>query len=304
MATGTVAAALPGYVLHLEVWVLVGAIVGLGLFVTRVIGPKVVPAGEDIVTAAQRRSFIAAVLLFAAASTWPVHDVADDYLYSVHMVQHLLITFVVPPLFLLATPRWLADLVISDGGPASRALRRLAHPVVAGVAFNAITALLHWGAIVNLSAENGPFHYAMHVLIFTSALLMWVPVVGPLEELRLSPPGQMLYLFLMSIIPTVPAGWLTFADGVVYDAYDVGDPLWNVSPVADQQAAGAIMKVLGGFYLWGIIAVKFFGWARREEASNREPVRVVRSGDLTYDEVTATFERLGEPPHEQVTSSQ
>ena len=64
----------------------------------------------------------------------------------------------------------------------------------------------------------------------------------------------MLYLFLMSIVPTVPAGWLTFAEGVVYEAYETDDALWGISPVDDQQAAGAVMKVIGGFYLWTVIA--------------------------------------------------
>ena len=49
---------------------------------------------------------------------------------------------------------------------------------------------------------------------------MWMPVCGPFPELRIGPAGKMIYLFLMSVVPTVPAGWLTFADGVVYKAYD------------------------------------------------------------------------------------
>ena len=53
-------------------------------------------------------------------------------------------------------------------------------------------------------------------------------------------------------MPTVPAGWLTFAEGVVYSAYDHAEPLWGISPTDDQQAAGAVMKVIGGFYLWAL----------------------------------------------------
>ena len=100
-----------------------------------------------------------------------------------------------------------------------------------------------------VSSDNGPFRYAIHLLVFASALLMWFPVVGPLKELQMGEPG-MLYLFLMSIVPQLPAGWLTFAEGVVYEAYETDDALWGISPVDDQQAAGAVMKVIGGFYLW------------------------------------------------------
>ena len=75
-------------------------------------------------------------------------------------------------------------------------------------------------------------------------------------------PGQMIYLFLMSIIPTIPAAWLTFAEGVVYRHYDDGFEMWGVSVPSDQQTAGLIMKLLGGFYLWGIIILKFIGYSR------------------------------------------
>ncbi len=65
---------------------------------------------------------------------------------------------------------------------------------------------------------------------------MWMPVCGPVPELRLSLPGQMIYLFLMSIVPTVPAAWLTFAEGVVYSAYDIPERLWGIS-ATDRPAA-------------------------------------------------------------------
>ena len=140
---------------------------------------------------------------------------------------------------------------------------------------------------MQLSADSGAFHYGIHLLMFSSALLMWLPVLGPLPELRMSPPGQMIYLFLMSIIPTVPAGWLTFADNPVYPAYDTVERLWDISVVSDQQAAGAVMKILGGFFLWTMIAVRFFRWANSERAADFER-NIVRP--LTYDEVTKEFE--------------
>ena len=102
---------------HVEVWLLVGALVGLGFYTTRVIGPKVVGrrngSGSDdaeVVTRRQRRLFFAAVVTLWVASDWPMHDVAEEYLYAVHMFQHLLITLVFPPLLLLAVPVSLSPL--------------------------------------------------------------------------------------------------------------------------------------------------------------------------------------------------
>jgi putative membrane protein len=279
--------------LHPEVLALVALIIGLGWYATHVIGPKVVPADQPIVTRGQKLSFWSATALLLVAAGWPIHDIAEQYLFSVHMTQHLLITFMVPPLFLMAIPEWLARLVILDGGLSSKILQFFTKPVVAGLIFNALIALTHFSGIVNETVENGPFHFAMHLLIFTSALLMWTPVVGPMPEQRLSLPGQMVYLFLMSIMPTIPAAWLTFAEGTVYTAYESDFDLWGINVRDDQQYAGLIMKLVGGFYLWGLIITKFFMWAQVHERENERPAYV--RPDLTYAEVESAFDEAGEP---------
>jgi putative membrane protein len=260
---------------HPEVWFLVLAILACGWWVVSVIGPRVVPAGQPVATTFQRRAFVAATVLLLASADWPVHDIAEAHLYSVHMVQHMAITFIVPPLYLLATPAWLVRLLLLEGGAGSRLVRRMAHPVVAGVVFNALVAITHWSGVVQLSFDSGTFHFSLHLVLFLSALLMWVPVAAPLPELRISLPGQMIYLFLMSIIPTIPAAWLTFAEGVVYGHYDDGFQMWGVSVQSDQQVAGLIMKLLGGFYLWGIIILKFIGYSR----IHRRDGQVMRPAD-------------------------
>jgi putative membrane protein len=260
---------------HPEVWFLVLAILACGWWAVRVIGPRVVPAGQPVATTFQRRAFVAATVLLLASADWPVHDIAEAHLYSVHMVQHMAITFIVPPLYLLATPAWLVRLLLLEGGAGSRLVRRMAHPVVAGVVFNALVAITHWSGVVQLSFDSGTFHFSLHLVLFLSALLMWVPVAAPLPELRISLPGQMIYLFLMSIIPTIPAAWLTFAEGVVYGHYDDGFQMWGVSVQSDQQVAGLIMKLLGGFYLWGIIILKFIGYSR----IHRRDGQVMRPAD-------------------------
>jgi putative membrane protein len=118
---------------HPEVWVLIAAVVGLGLYAARVIGPKVVRDGSPVVTRRQRRWFVLGVAVLWIASDWPLHDIGEQHLYAAHMVQHLLMTFVVPPLFLLATPTWLARLIVGDGWFAGSIVRRLCKPVVAGL---------------------------------------------------------------------------------------------------------------------------------------------------------------------------
>ncbi len=245
---------------HVEVWFLVLGIIALGFAVQRVIGPKVTPAGESPTTRSQRGWFWAAVVLIWLASDWPMHDVSEEQLYMVHMVQHMLFTLIIPPMFLLAVPEWLARLLVEEDGHTRRLVTWLTRPLVAGLQFAVLGLLIHWSGVVNYSLESGPFHYGLHTLIFGSALVFWVPVCGPLAELRMSGPGQMVYLFIASLAPAIPGAWLAIAEGVVYSGYDIPERLWGVSVTTDQQVAGLIMKLGGTFYIWGLITVLFFRW--------------------------------------------
>jgi putative membrane protein len=276
---------------HPEVWVLVAALIGLGVYAVRVIGPKAVRDGSPIVTGRQTFWFFSGVLLLWAAADWPVHDIAEQRLYSVHMVQHLAMAYAVAPMFLLATPTWLAKLVLGEG----RWLRRLCHPIFAGVTFNIVTVFLHWPAVVNHSVQNGPLHYSLHVLLVFAALLMWMPVCGPMPDLRISLPAQMIYLFLMSVVPTVPSAWLIFADTPVYKVYDIPQRMWGWSVIDDQQIAGLIMKLVAGFYLWGLIMVLFFKWAYRNQAANKAGRTLSERQILTWDDVKDELTTPAEP---------
>jgi putative membrane protein len=281
---------------HPEVWLLIASIVGLAIYAVRVIGPKVVRDGSPIVTRRQKGWFALAVLMMWGASDWPVHDIGERYLYFVHMLQHLTFTMAVAPLFLLATPTWLARLIVGDGWFAGSVLRRLCRPVVAGLLFNLAFVLVHYPPTVNASATNGALHFSLHVLIVATALLMWMPVCGPLPELRLSLPGQMLYLFCQSIVPTVPSAWLIFAEKPVYRVYNTVYRFGNIDAVSDQQAAGVIMKLGGGFFLWTVIFVIFFKWSARHQEAERVGVLVSERDVLTWAEVQAELDALDDLP--------
>ena len=277
---------------HPEVWMLVAAIVGFAVYAVRVIGPKAVRDGSPIVTGRQKLWFVLGLLTLWAAADWPVHDIGERYLYFVHMLQHLAFTMVVAPLFLMAMPTWLARLIVGDGWFAGKVLRRLCRPVVAGVLFNAAFVLVHYPPTVNASASNGALHFGLHVLIVTTALIMWTPVCGPLPELRISLPGQMIYLFCQSIVPTVPSAWLIFAEKPLYRVYDTAYRLGNIDAISDQQTAGVIMKLGGGIFLWIVIFVLFFKWSARHEEAERRGVLVSEHDVLTWDKVQAEFDKL------------
>ncbi|MFM8482259.1 MAG: cytochrome c oxidase assembly protein, partial [Actinomycetota bacterium] len=205
-------------------------------------------------------------------------DIAEEYLYSVHMIQHMALTYFMPPLVVLATPEWFLRILIGDGR-VYRAVRFLGHPVRAAFLFNVGVMISHVPGVVNASVSNGPLHYSVHVFLVTTALLMWMPVCGPLPELHISPMSKMIYLFLNSVVATVPAGWLTFAEGTVYKQYLTPVRVWGVSVANDQQMAGAVMKLGGSIFLWTIIIVMFV----------RTFVRTFR------DENTTDYVRIDEP---------
>ena len=270
------------YQWHPEVWLLVGFLTAAYVYMVRVIGPKAVAPGQAVVTRTNVVTFVAAMVLLWLASDWPLHDISEEYLYSAHMVQHMMLSYFVPPLALMATPTWLARVLLGDGG-LYRVVKWFTHPVVAGVLFNASVMILHIPLLVNESVQNGALHYLLHVMVVTTSLLMWMPVCGPVPEFRIGVAGAMIYLFLQSVVPTVPAAWLTFAESAVYSAYDTPVRLWGISVIDDQQLAGAIMKTAGGLYLWAIVIYLFF---TRFAARHDESYDYKRGGRMPAAEIT------------------
>ncbi|MBJ7294475.1 MAG: cytochrome c oxidase assembly protein, partial [Ilumatobacteraceae bacterium] len=240
----------------------------------RVLGPKVVPNGE-VISRKQIRTFSLMIFLLLISTDWPLHDIAEEYLYSMHMLQHTILTYIVPPLALLATPEWLFRLLVGKGR-TYRVIRFLTRPVIAAVTYNSVLLITHIPALVNRSAAGGPLHYSLHVLLVFSALMLWTPLCGPAKEWRMSYGAMMVYLFCTSLVPSIPAGWLTFAEGSVYNHYDTPVRVWGMSVLSDQQLAGGIMKLGGAVFLWALIITIFFtrfmkGFFGEQSYSAKEP---------------------------------
>src|SRR2546422_1078262 len=245
---------------HPDVWLLVAVLAGGYAFAVRRLGPRHIAPGDRAASPIQVVAYSLGVFTLWVAADWPVHELAERYLYSVHMVQHMLFSLVAPPLLLLGTPAWMARELLRSCG-LLRPVCRLARPLPALVVFNTVLALMHWPALVDFTLRVEVAHFAAHAALFCSALLMWCPVVGPLPEMRISPPAQMLYLFAQSIVPTVPASFLVFAQRPLYHFYETVPRLWGLSAGEDQRIAGLLMKLGGGFLLWSVITVLLFGSA-------------------------------------------
>lgn len=252
---------LPAWHLHPDVWLVLGSVVVAYLVACR----RHERATGEVTPLRARRLFLGGMALLWVASEWPIHDLAEGYLYSAHMVQHLLYSLVAAPLLVAGTPAWLVRRLTAPKAVGA-AFRFLVRPLPALVLFNAVLLFTHWPAVVEASVSSELTHLAVHVLVVGAAYVMWWPVVSPMPEMPpLSPPMQMVYLFVQSLAPTIPASFLTFGTSPLYPVYATFPRIWEMSALTDQLIAGLTMKLVGGAILWGVIAVVFFRWANREQ---------------------------------------
>jgi putative membrane protein len=197
---------------------------------------------------------------------WPIHDLAEHYSYSIHMAEHLMFTLVGAPFMLLGIPGWLLRWMVVDR-PWYRFIRFACRPVPA-LALNAVVTIgTHWPAIVNEDTHNEPFHFGIHLVIFGSALALFMPVINTIPELpRLQKPSAILYLFGQSIAPVPPTLWLIYSQTVLYKDYLPGLAYLGWSPTGDQEVAGSLMGAVTPLVLWGIMAYLFFAWYAEEQS--------------------------------------
>jgi putative membrane protein len=252
---------MPAWHAHPSVWLLLG-----GIWVAYLLAVRNHPMTPGEAADRRRRTTLFSIgmgVLFVGAD-WPIHDLAEGYLYSIHMVQHMLFTLVAPPLLIAGIPAWMWRMLLRDR-PVFVVFRFLTRPVVALILFNGLLLFTHWPEIVKLSVSSELAHFGLHALLFGSAMVVWWPVMSPLVELpALSPPGQMMYLFIQSLAPTIPASFLTFGHTLLYPVYGTFPRIWGISALDDQLIAGLTMKIVGGLILWGFITVIFFRWYARE----------------------------------------
>lgn len=254
---------------HLH-WDVIGLIAFLGIgywYGIRRLAPIYAPRGEQAVTVAQQAAWYAGLGLLLAVSTWPIHDIGTGSLFTFHMIEHMVMALVVPPLMLYGIPWWLLRRIVL---PIMPVVRFLTKPLVALLLFNAVLAAMHVPNVIELMVTNELAHFLIHAVFLLSAFIMWWPVMGPIPDIpRLAPFQRMGYLFLQSLVPTIPASFLTLTETPIYSVYETMPRLWGFEVLADQTVAGLIMKLGGGAVLWLAIAWTFFAWAADEERMAR-----------------------------------
>ena len=198
----------------------------------------------------------------------------DTTLFSVHMVQHLLLMLVAAPLIALAAPvtqllrastpgvrgRWLLPIL------HSHVVAAVGHPVVAWLTFTLVVWLSHFSPLFDSALENRGVHDLEHLAYLVAALLFWWPVVAADPARRRLPyPVRVLYLLLQLPVNSFLGMAILFASTPLYAHYaTLGSP-YGINPLADQQLAGGLMWLAGDVVFIAAILAIVAAWMRHEE---------------------------------------
>jgi len=218
--------------------------------------------------------FFAGVALMLFALISPLDMLGDEYLFSAHMVQHLLLELAVPPLLLLGISSRFARTVL-DVGPLGHLEHVLGNPVGAWTMGIGMLAIWHVPALYDAALGNEYIHIVEHLSFMATATIFWWPVFAPLPECRIAPLWAQLYLLAGAMANSLLGIWLTFAPGILYAPYlHPSDSLhiatllrtgWGLTPAVDQQLGGLLMWVGGGFVFLAVMMGLFLQWSGAAE---------------------------------------
>ena len=219
----------------------------------------------------QLTAFFAGLIVIVCALLSPL-DAFAGWLLTVHMIQHLLLMMVAPPLILWGAPYLplLSGLPrrfsIAGIGPflSSRVLRRVArfvsHPVFCWSAFISVNVVWHVPVMYELALRSPAWHRVEHFSFLSTALLFWLPIIQPRPWVARTPRWLILpYLILADLQNTALSAFLIFYEREVYRTYATAPRITDLTPLADQAAAGAMMWVASSVFFLvplGIITIQ------------------------------------------------
>ena len=214
----------------------------------------------------QALAFAAGMTVLLLAVVSPLDALGEEYLFSAHMVQHILLGDIAPLLFLLALSRLLMRPATRRLERLERALGPLAHPATGILVWLGIVYLWHIPALYDAALRSAPLHALEHVSFFAAGVAVWWPLVQPVPMRR-----RLTGLWTFAYIGAAKAGlavlglFLTWTDVVAYPYYETVPRIWGLSAIEDQNVGGAIMMVEQSVVLVLAFIVLFVGMLRRSE---------------------------------------
>jgi len=262
--------------------ILIGTVLITGLYLYA-IGPlrkRYFP--EEPVKTGQTVSFLLGIFFMFLSLVSPLDELGDSYLFSAHMVQHLVLTMIGPPLLVIGTPGWFIKPLVRNK-IAFRVAKALTYPAVAFVLYNVDFWLWHAPPLYNATLENQNIHILEHLTFIIFGILNWWPMFSQSKDLpRLSIGGQVLYLFLSGMPSVLLGAGLTFSPPL-YAPYIAAPRVWGISAATDQQLGGLIMWVPVSISYIVVMSVLFIRWMQQQEAKQmaeeREAYEKQEAGD-------------------------
>lgn len=215
----------------------------------------------------QIASFMIGALVLIVALQSPLDYLAERYLLTAHMVQHMLLVLVVAPLLLAGTPGWFLRPIVHRSGlwPVARFVTQ---PILALLLFHVAYTAYHLPTFYVASLTSEPLHALMHLVFLATAVLTWWPLLSPLPDLpRLSYPLRMLYVCAKVVLDQPVAALISLAPEPLYSFYASAPRVVGLTPLEDQQIAGLVMWVGGSLFYFLLLTAIFFRWALGAEAS-------------------------------------
>jgi putative membrane protein len=213
----------------------------------------------------QQAAFHTGTLIGLIALVSPLDELGDRYLFSAHMIQHLLLMFLMAPLWLIGLPGWLVDLIC----PAAfrKYLEWMTRPVQAFAVFAGVMCIWHFPALYDLAQNSEGIHIFEHITFIGAALIGWWPVAAPQNKAAPLPasPVRMLYLFLLGIPMTALSAILTFSSTPLYPFYIEAPRLFGLSALDDQRLGALLMWVPTHMILFLALGITFQKWFVDEE---------------------------------------
>jgi cytochrome c oxidase assembly factor CtaG len=215
-------------------------------------------SGKRGASARHLAAFIASIVVILTALVSPLDGLGEDYLFSAHMVQHLLLGDIAPLLMLLALSRVIMRPLTRRLQWIERALGPLAHPACALILWLGLIYFWHLPAMYDAALEHSAIHALQHVSFFTAGLLVWWPLIQPVPmRNRLTGMWTFGYIGAAKLGLASLGMWLTWTSTVAYTYYLHVPRIWGLSAISDQNVGGAIMMVEQSVLLVSVLAVLF-----------------------------------------------
>ena len=195
----------------------------------------------------------------------PLDQIGEQFLFSAHMVQHMLLIYFAPILFFFGTPFWLIDWLLQPS-KVRKTMTLLTHPACGGLLFTFVYTVWHVPALYEAALQDKRIHILEHWTMFALGMLMLWPFLTTSKLVpKRSYPLRMVAIFLLMVGQLPVFAFLSFAGEAIYPTYVWAPRIIDLDPLNDQILGGIIMKVVNMGFSLTILGTCFYFWARSEE---------------------------------------